>query len=135
MVAICTRDSSTCRSWGFRSNTAGYQRRFRIPTDRRNRRTQCSARTVGDVEPGEPPRMAFRLACDMTDQREPEERRLPTDPADPTENSERHEPTDPIDSTEPTEPMERIDPLEAMDRKEFSEANDHRDEDGFMRPS
>jgi hypothetical protein len=64
----------------------------------------------------------------ITDQMEPNERRLNRDPAEAIENADRKDPTEPTERAEPTLPMERTEPLDAMERMEFSDANDQREE-------
>jgi hypothetical protein len=66
----------------------------------------------------------------MTDQVEPDDRRLKRDAADPMENAERKDPTDPTERAEPTLPIDSTDPFDAIERIEFSEAIDHREDAG-----
>jgi hypothetical protein len=74
-----------------------------------------SARTAPDVR------------CDMTDQRDAEERAESSENADPIENADMKEPTDPTDRAEPTDPMDSTDPLDPIDRIDPSDHRDHFD--------
>ena len=77
-------------------------------------------------------RTARLAGCDMTDNVEPDDRRLKKDPADPMENAERKDPTDPTERAEPTLPIDSTDPFESIERIEFSEAIDHREDVGGL---
>jgi hypothetical protein len=75
-----------------------------------------------------PARVTARFARhDITDQIDAPESSEPAEQNDPTASRDPKLPIDPIESAEPTEPMESTEFFEAMERKEPSDAIDHRD--------
>ena len=74
-----------------------------------------------------PARTAPDERCDMTDQRDAEERAESSENADPMENADMKEPTDPTDRAGPTDPMDSTDPLDPIDRIDPSDHSDHFD--------
>jgi hypothetical protein len=73
------------------------------------------------------PRTPPAERCDMSDQRDAEDRTESSENADPMENADMKEPTDPTDRAEPTDPIDSTDPLDPIDRIDPSDHRDHFD--------
>src|SRR5450759_3825181 len=61
------------------------------------------------------PRTPPAERCDMSDQRDAEDRTESSEKADPMENADMKEPPDPTDRAEPTDPIDSIDPSDHRD--------------------
>jgi hypothetical protein len=61
---------------------------------------------------------------DITEERDPAERRERNEPAEPIEKADKKDPIEPTDNTEPTEPIERKEPFEAIESVEPSDHSD-----------
>jgi hypothetical protein len=70
---------------------------------------------------------ALRARCDMSDQRDLDERTEQTEAAEPIDSTEQMEPTLPMERTDPTLPMDRTEPFEAIERNDPCDQIDQRE--------